>query len=140
MKSLCLVFAFSFALAFTACEKEAKSPVPDVPVYFQGYLSQPDFAPLTRPLVAIKVANYGYRRHGVLVYRNDSETIWAFDATCPKDLVDGSVEISKDKPFEAICPICKSVYSLMNGGVTAQGYPLKMYQTTFSGQVVSVYN
>lgn len=137
----CIAFvATALIVGFSSCEKQAVSPVPDVPVYFQGYLAQPDYAPVTVPSYAIKVANYGYRRHGVLVYRYDPETFYAFDATCPRDLIDGSVEISKDKPYEAICPICKSVYSLMNGGITTNGYPLKRYQTVFNGQVVTVYN
>lgn len=126
-------------LALTACEKDFKSSVPDVPVYFQGYLAQPDLSSLTI-LTAVKIPNYGYRRHGILIYRNEMETFWAFDATCPHDLIDGSVEISKDKPHEVTCPICKKVYSLMNGGITTDGEPLKRYKTTFSGQTITVYN
>jgi len=138
-----LIFSFLFSallVLFSSCEKQARSPVPDVPVYFQGQLTQPDFAPLPIPLNAIKVANHGYRRHGVLVYRSDPETFLAFDATCPRDLLDGSVVISADKPFEAICPICKSVYSLMNFGITSNGQPLKRYQVSYSGTVITVSN
>ncbi len=127
-------------LALTACEKDFKSSVPDVPVYFQGHLAQPDFSSLTSINNTIKVANYGYRRHGVLVYRYMDDTFYAFDATCPHDLIDGSVEVSKDKPHEVTCPICKKVYSLMNGGISNSGEPLKRYRVTFSGQTITVYN
>ncbi|SDC02988.1 hypothetical protein [Williamwhitmania taraxaci] len=138
-----LFFSFFFAtllVMFSSCEKEAKSPVPDVPVYFQGQLTQPDFAPLTNQFNAIKVANQGYRRHGVLVYCSEPGNFLAFDATCPRDLLDGSVVITKDKPFEAVCPICKSVYSLMNFGTTTNGQPLKQYQVSSSGTVITVTN
>ena len=135
-----IIFAAISLLVISSCEKEAKSPIPDVPVSFQGYLSQPDFAPLTSINNTVKVANYGYRRHGVLVYRYTEDTFYAFDATCPRDLNDGSVVISNDNPWEAVCPICKTVYSLMNYGSTSNGLPLKRYQTSFNGTVVSVYN
>jgi len=137
--------AFSFlAVAllslFSSCEKEIQSPVPYVPVYFQGYLSQPDYALVGTPMYAIKVANQGYHGHGVLVYRAYMETFYAFDATCPNDINEGSVVISDDKPYEVICPICKTVYSLMDGGIAKEGPPLKRYQTSFSGSMITVYN
>jgi len=139
--SIFLIYTvFLSLLVFTACDKDFKSSVPDVPVYFQGNLAQPDFSSLTSINNVVKVANYGYRRHGVLVYRYDTENFYAFDATCPNDLIDGSVEVSKDKPHEVTCPICKRVYSLMNGGITTSGEPLKRYRTTFNGQTITVYN
>lgn len=139
--SIFLIYtAFFSLLVFTACDKDFKSSVPDVPVYFQGHLAEPDFSSLTSINNTVKVANYGYRRHGVLVYRYMDDTFYAFDATCPHDLIDGSVEVSKDKPHEVTCPICKKIYSLMNGGIPNSGEPLKRYRVIFSGQTITVYN
>ena len=138
--SFSLIFAFAAVLVtLTSCEKDFKSTVPDVPFTYVGYLTQPDLSSLTI-LTAVKIPNYGYRRHGIILYRNEMDSFWAFDATCPNDLVDGSVVIDKDKPHEAVCPICKAVYSLMNGGVTAKGEPLKRYNTSFNGTTITVYN
>lgn len=139
--SLRIGFILLLPVILLSCTKEPVNPVPDVAVNFQVNLDMPDASNLKNPLSSILVSNYGYRRHGVILYNSGVDGYYAYDATCPNDL-DQAVVLNDSTPLVVTCPKCNRVYSLMAYGYpkSGGGYALKKYTVSPSGSVLFVYN
>lgn len=129
-------------LSITSCVEEEPKIVPDVYVYISINLDLPQYNSLNSTNNAIKIANEGYNKNGVIVYRYSLDEFFAFDATCPQH-----IEISKSVNLDdngtagtATCPHCQTVYFFASLGYPSSGFPLKRYSTSLSGRILTVSN
>lgn len=86
----------------------------------------------------------GYKGHGIIIYTENAEEFHCFDATCTNCPDLDSYFLQKDlKGSTAICPKCKTTFSLLWGqpfGNDTKIYPLKEYPTQKSGNKLIVSN
>ncbi|HOZ13529.1 MAG TPA: hypothetical protein PK784_01970 [Tenuifilaceae bacterium] len=123
------------------CGKDEPEIVPDVYVNFYFSLQEPEFTNLNVTFGSVKKTGVGYKNNGVIVFRADQDEYKAFDATCPQHIdINASVNIDKSESYKAICPHCNTVYFLSNNGFPANGYKLKQYRVTPSGNAFNVSN
>lgn len=137
-----LLFVLSFTLFATSCIEEEPRIVPDVYVNFTINLALPQFSALNSINNAVKVANYGYNKNGVIVYRFNLDEFLAFDATCPQH-IERNTSITLDDEGAAgtaTCSHCSTTYSFFNYGQASAGYPLKRYNVRVNGYMLTVSN
>jgi len=137
-----LHIALVLALVFTctACRNDAKSNVPDYPVYIDVDIQNeyPHFVPAS-PCQSLTFLKKRYEHEaigyaGVVVWINIQGEYRAADLCCPKCLL-------RDKPvdvngMDAICPTCGESFDLLNYGFPNKGIadqPLKSYGVTYTG-------
>jgi nitrite reductase/ring-hydroxylating ferredoxin subunit len=138
----------------SSCNKK-NDVIPDVYVNFTFNLNDPVFVTLSgfgsSVVVDSRTNNWGtsaagYDGNGIIICSGIDE-FYAYDRTCPHDYVVNSqsvkVNIDPGNSTIAICPNCGTKYGLTVGGTPASGvgrYPLKNYKTSFSGNIVTVWN
>lgn len=137
-----LIALLALTAVVSGCKKEKNdSLIPDVPVDFYVYLSNPDVSSLNAVGGWAYVLNQGYK--GIVIYRNGPETFSAFDRSCTyepskpceKIDVEGSGLTAKDA-------CCGSIFQITDGTVV-QGpayRSLKRYNTSWDGTKLRVYN
>ncbi len=146
--------SLAFFLLPSSCLNEKNDVIPNVYIDFTMDLSGDIlFRNLsgagTSVIITYQTNNWGeysagYDSSGIIVYQVDEDEYSAYDRTCPYCYVAKSlVEIVYVDFTEAICPKCKTSYSLSAGGVPITGpgrYPLKNYKTSFDGRYLRVWN
>ncbi|MBN1112181.1 MAG: hypothetical protein JXA53_04630 [Bacteroidales bacterium] len=128
-------------LASSSCKKSDIHPIPNIPVSFSFNINMPEYSPIKAigNSIIIYQGFYGYKRHGIIIYRSSISDIEVFDATSPEDL-NTSVVLSKSMPI-ATCPTSKKEYILSNGGFSnSGGFPLKQYQGSIAGDIIYISN
>ncbi len=140
---------------FDSCKKSQLDVIPNVYVNFFIDLNDPEFISLNAitnyVLIDEFTNNFGYRsagydKNGIILYRAGLDEFFAFDRTCPHDYANAGISVAVDTVANenyVICPECNSKYILPSFGSPSDGpskYPLKMYKTTLTGSIVSVYN
>ncbi|MDR1342237.1 MAG: hypothetical protein LBK18_03155 [Prevotellaceae bacterium] len=116
------------ALPAVACTKEYDCPVPSI-----GRFGFDVHMPAYEIMAAKSIPQYGYNKHGVIVFRynNAPNEVFAFDATCPNSeecLAAGVVEHSNDDGNGyGVCKKCKSRYSLIDGKHADKRIKLRAY-------------
>jgi nitrite reductase/ring-hydroxylating ferredoxin subunit len=142
------------AIITASCNKK-NDVIPDVYVDFYLDLNDPQFVKLSsfgETLIVTSSTNNlgvraaGYDGNGIIIFAGVDE-YYAYDRTCPHDYATNGtsikVNIDPTNSLNAICPVCKTNYSLSAGGVPSKGigrYPLKNYKTSFDGRNVRVWN
>jgi nitrite reductase/ring-hydroxylating ferredoxin subunit len=155
LKSKLIFFFIAFSVIFSlaSCKKSKYDVIPDVYIDFTINLTDiifRDLGAITNHVIVTSATNNwgersaGYANSGIIVYRSTLEQFYAYDRTCPHDLVlDGSIIKVNVDFINAICPKCGTNYSLDTGGTPFSGpgrYPLKNYKTSFLGQYVHVWH
>jgi nitrite reductase/ring-hydroxylating ferredoxin subunit len=97
-------------------------------------LSTPSYAPLRNSMSSVSVYNYGYQKHGILIYRHlDQSEMYAYDATCVDNaecLEKGIVSGDKDNSALGKCARCGAHYTLTDGIHTEKRIRLRAYSIT----------
>lgn len=129
------------ALFLSACKKQEKYPIPNVPVNIVINLDLPSYQPLTAP-GGYAYVNGGSR--GIVVYRHFNEFV-ALDrhSTYDSDNPAAIVSVDPENVFELVDTLSDSRFSISNGGVLSgpAKFGLKRYSATWDGAYsVSIYN
>lgn len=140
-KKLLFTLIFTLFTGFFSCKKKDNSGViPNVPVDLYIYTSDPLFFNLQVP-GGWEYITGGSR--GILVYRSSNSDFVAFDRHCPYQPENpcGQIEVMATN-ITAIDSCCGSQFSVIDGSVQRgpASFPLKLYQTTFDGQVLRIFN
>ena len=137
---LILFFALFFALS--ACNKNAKHPVPSIPFDVTIDINLPSYNAL------IGVGGWAYLNggsRGIIVYRRSIDEFVAFDRHSPVDL-EGSCERplfpTADNFLELKDSCSNARFSLYDGSpISGSDFGLRQYQTVYNGtDLVRVYN
>lgn len=141
------LFCISGLLAlvlWSGCKKdEQQEPDNQIPVVPVSISLNPNSTEYIRLNVVSGWENIygGYR--GIIVYRQSINEFVAFERCCPYDWNLTTTKIVVDTSGLTIsCPNCKSQYLILDGS-PYQGpshYPLKQYQTSYSGEVLYIFN
>lgn len=108
---------------------------------FEIDLYLPSFTDLNIVSGSYVDTTHGYK--GLIVYRATESDFYAFDRACPYDPYDDDALIEVE-PWEsiAVCSKCGSQYLLLDGypieGPSER--PLKMYNASFDGRYLRIYN
>jgi hypothetical protein len=141
-KILFITLSFLLTPFLHSCVEEEPKIVPDVYVDFYVNLDLPEFTSLNAINNAVKVANQGYDKNGIIIYRYTQDEFLAFDATCPQHITT-SISVDLDDGGAAgtgTCSHCGVVYRFFNMGYPDEGYPLKRYSVTVSGRILRITN
>jgi nitrite reductase/ring-hydroxylating ferredoxin subunit len=144
-RKLYTILMIDLMIAFfllTGCKKNENNPstgqIPDVYVNFNRYPNTIDYIPTGGWLY---VENQGYR--GVIIYRLDQFTFFAYERTCPYDPQNECARVEVDQTgIILVDSCCMSKYNILDGMPMSgpSSYPLKQYITAFDGNELRVYN
>lgn len=139
-----LIISLLLVLPFFSCgDEEPRYSVPRSNVYFIVNINIQDkelnapggsYKTFTKPRLAKEEVGFG----GLLVVHGDVEgTLYAYDLACPKEDSRSSLIVPQKGGVTAICPTCKSEYSIMLGtGHVISGpseEPLQRYRVFADG-------
>ncbi len=137
----CFLLFFVALIIPVSCKKDAnKTPVPYASVDIYIYTSNPSY-------IAISViggwtyVSGGVR--GILIYRKSNTEFIAFDRNCTYQPEDVCSTVVVDKTnIIATDTCCHSEFLLHDGSVlkAPASVPLKVYNNTFDGNVLHIYN
>ncbi len=134
-----LIVVFS-VFEFISCRKRDNQVVPNVPVEINIYTTDPLFFNL-QVTGGWEYITGGSR--GILIYRSSNNDFLAFDRHCPYKVDDpcGQVKVNSTN-ISAVDSCCGSQFSIIDGSVQKgpAAMPLKLYQTTFDGSVLHIFN
>ena len=116
---------FSLMCLNLACKELTPVPIANVnfttPIYTNGLVNVGGHEYFTG---AIK---------GLVVYRYDLSTFYAYDRACSYDWENGGyVSVDDSNPFQLICGTCHSTYNILSGapvGNVKADAPLRQYKT-----------
>lgn len=123
-----------------SCKKNDDNGVPITAVDIYLYTNNPSFS----NLYAVGGWTYitgGVR--GILVYRKSNTEFAAYDRNCTYQSSEPCATVYVDATnILAVDTCCNSKFSIYDGSVTQgpAGLPLKIYNTTFDGNVLHIYN
>jgi Rieske Fe-S protein len=127
-------FLFLLTVLFvnTLCSTE-ESPIPNVSVSVT-------IDPNTLAQLGVNSSMY-YRGtagiKGIIIYKESDGNYFAFERLCPYNPDDNCAVEIDNSGISATCPCCNSQFALyIDGGAVLKGpaaYPLKQYQTSYSG-------
>jgi len=123
--------SFIFYINFISC-KIKDDNIPNISVYFEIDMSDPEFSKLQIP------GNYVYVKggvNGIIIYRQSTTEFYAYERTCPHDPDCGRVYVDKSglTAIDTVC--CKSEFLLPLNGAIFKGpsnFPLKSYSVEFN--------
>lgn len=122
------------------CKKNDGGAVPETLVDINLYINNPSYINLSAAGGWVYVAG-GVR--GIIVYRLSSTEFRAYDRNCTYEPSDPCSVVSMDNTdIQAVDTCCNSKFLIVDGSIT-QGpaiLPLKMYNTTYDGSIVHIYN
>lgn len=128
-----------FCFFFTRCDIDHPT-IPEVKVNFTIYPNNVDYVNLNY------YGGYMYFTGGVagiVVYRLDNTTFFAYDRACPYDWEEHDAWIwVEESGLTLIDRHCGSRFNILDGSVISgpAKYPLKMYRTRYDGMILKVYN
>ena len=125
------------------CDKEQQIPVPYVYVNYTVYLSNPSNYHLLVPGGYLILKNEG--NLGIILYRQtlgERNDFVAFDLTCTHEPLEACIVAIDSTGFYLECPCCGSKFTVWDGMVAQAParWPLKEYQTAFTGSTVRIFN
>jgi nitrite reductase/ring-hydroxylating ferredoxin subunit len=138
--NLVLFFLIAIFLTSSFNCKDKDEYVPYVWVDFYAYLSDPEFVDLNAIGNYVNVTG-GYK--GIVLYRKSIDEFVAYDRACAYDPLKECERVNVDETnLYLICPCCNSKFSILDGSVvnSPATKPLKMYQCTFDGNAIHVFN
>jgi len=128
----------------TACNKDNKHPIPDIPIYVEAInIYDPEYNALAQPFGKFLLKDVGYLNNGIIVVNLGNDEFKAYDATCTYELKEGcNVEIDEGSSLLVKCSCCDSKYEITYGAVSQgpSNIPLKEYNTIFSDGILRIYN
>lgn len=136
------VLILLFALLFYGCKKDNNNnnAVPNTLVDIYIYTNNPSFVNIS------VVGGWTYVTggvRGILIYRKSQNEFMTFDRNCTYDASQACATVHvESNNILAKDTCCQSTYSIYDGSVTQgpAGLPLKMYNNTFDGNVLHIYN
>ena len=140
MKYFTSVFTLLVLFLFFGCQKSSESGIPYVQVNIQLYTTDPIFFNLDN-VGGWEYINGGSK--GILVYRSGIDEFMAYDRHCPYQPSDACSKIAVDSSnIIAADTCCGSQFVITDGEVTngPAVQPLKQYQTSFDGTVLTITN
>ena len=134
-----LLFFVLILFSFHSC-KDKNNPIPDTLVDFYININDSQYADLQA--VGNSIYVYGGVA-GIVIYRESTDNFIAMDRCCsfqPDDRC--SVAVDSVNTFLLVCPCCGSEFIINNGSVNKSPAvaPLKQYRTSFSSDVLHVFN
>jgi|ERR1035437_5696091 nitrite reductase/ring-hydroxylating ferredoxin subunit len=119
--------------------KKSSDYVPTVAVNTLLYTSDPLFAPLN------SVSGYTYLSggvEGILVYRKSQTEFMAYDRCCTYKVSDRNIITVDASGLIAADAVCGSKFLITDGSVNhgPAANLLKIYQTSFDGQALHIFN
>ncbi|MBL4623978.1 MAG: hypothetical protein JKY42_02375 [Flavobacteriales bacterium] len=133
-------FTLGILILFLGCSKSSDTGIPYVQVNIQLYTTDPVFFNLSA-VGGWEYINGGSK--GILVYRSGIDEFKAYDRHCPYQPGDACSKISVDSSnIIAIDTCCGSQFVITDGQVTngPAVEPLKEYQTSYDGTVLTITN
>ncbi|MCQ2283304.1 MAG: hypothetical protein MJZ57_00215 [Bacteroidales bacterium] len=138
MKKL-VVFLFLLVPLFFGCDIY-NNPIPYVKVDFTIYPNDVMYHQL------INYGGYVYLTggvNGIIVYRLDDWTFFAYDRACPHDFEnpDSWLYVAPDG-LRLVDSLCGSTYNILDGSVLSGPslYPARKYNTRFDGVRLRIYS
>lgn len=131
-----LIVLFILAFIQFGCSDDDEQIIPYVRVNISFDLGLPQFDDLLVVGNAYIYPNEGYKRSGIIIYRNSYDEITAYDATCPKHIDSNPTAVVLDGGAgggQAKCTFCNTIYYFSTYGYPAKGYPLQQYKVTKTG-------
>lgn len=141
-----IVLSIFVSLAFTGCNDNVISSIPDFPVYLELNLtstyptfrnSHNKFLTFEKGVFVTDRTGYG----GILVYTDLNGEYCAFDLSCPYE-AKRTVRVVPNDSGQAVCEGCGSVFDLTSGiGNPISGKAkemLKRYKAILSGDILYV--
>ncbi len=141
MKTFLKILASSglFILILNGCE-ENTSQIPQVPVNLYLNLNNPEYFDL-QPVNGFVYEEGGYR--GIVIFQRAQSDYVAYDRASPYDPTNDCAKIYVDQTRLIAVDSCSGSEFQMYDGSVVKGpaeYPLKMYQTSFDGSILYIYN
>ncbi len=126
------------ALAVFSCKKSTDY-VPNVYVDIYLYTSDPAFSPLNA------VGGYAYLSggsKGIVVYRKSQTEFMAYDRCCTYNVANRNIIAVDASGLIAADAVCGSKFLITDGSVNhgPAANLLKIYQTSFDGTVLHIFN
>jgi nitrite reductase/ring-hydroxylating ferredoxin subunit len=139
----CIIFLGLLLLTVQQSCKEIdySSIIPYVPINRVLNLGNPQFSPLNAVGGYIVLPDEGSR--GLIVIRSTTDDVAAFDRHCTYDGAKTCGIANPDNSaMYAVCACCGSQWLMLNGQVIKgpAAIPLKSYQTSFNGLIVTITN
>jgi nitrite reductase/ring-hydroxylating ferredoxin subunit len=142
MKTKVILFSFTagiiLLLATNSC-KDKEDLVPNAYVDFTISMADPEFADLNTVGNSIMVTGGVC---GIVIFRLSQDEFVALERNCTYQPNDRCAVAPDTSGLMLKCPCCNSFFSISNGthmGGEAKR-PLTMYETSFDGQYLRVYN
>lgn len=134
-----LLFFVLEIFSFQSC-KDKNNQIPDTLVDFYININDPQYSDLQA--VGNSIYVYGGIA-GIVIYRESVDNFVAMDRCCsyqPDNRC--AVAIDSTNTFLLVCPCCGSEFIINNGSVNKApaAAPLKAYRTSFSDDVLHVFN
>lgn len=140
MKSFLSLTSFLLIISIAGCKKDTDNGIPITPVDIYLYTNNPSFVNLHGVGGWVYITG-GVR--GILLYRKSSSEFMAYDRNCTYQPSDACATVIVDASnILAVDTCCNSKFSLYDGSViqAPAGLSLKIYNTTFDGNVLHIYN
>lgn len=134
-----LLIAVLPLVLFAGCKKDNQG-IPNVQVNISIYVNDPQYVNLSSIGGWVYVTG-GYR--GIIIYRKSISEFTAFERCCTYDPENPDEYVKVDSNnIEAYDANCGSRFIITDGSVThgPAGLPLKKYQTSYDGTVLTIYN
>ena len=133
----CYTTAILF-ISFLSCKKD-NNAIPNVYTDVYLYTTDPAFSPLNATSGYTYIAGGS---KGILIFRKSQTEFMAYDRHCPYKVADGNVVTIDASGLLAVDGVCGSKFLLTDGSPN-QGpavNSLKLYQTSFDGTVLHIFN
>jgi nitrite reductase/ring-hydroxylating ferredoxin subunit len=133
------VLAILLIFTSLSCAKN-KNPIPNVLVDITVNINNPSYMTLT---VVGGWMYFSGGSRGIVAFRKSTDAFNCFDRHCPYEPEDpcGVLSVQSDN-VTMKCACCASVFSLWDGSLQSGPaiQPLKLYNSTFDGTTLHIYN
>ncbi|MBR6310399.1 MAG: hypothetical protein IKR52_04280 [Paludibacteraceae bacterium] len=130
--------------ACVSCFNNDDDVVPWTEVNIKINPNSAKYIDLLSPLECILIEEEGYKKNGIIVFHTPKDDFAAFDCTCTYELSDtAAVRLNESRIGSVICPVCGSIYSLIDNGMPTSGkarYSLKSYRVSYNEPYLRIFN
>lgn len=133
-----------FLISLFSCNnKQAESPVPNIPFDITLNLTLPLYEPLLHPMAGIVFVNGGSK--GIAILRVSADQFAIFDRHCSFKVEEGCAVIEDSDNIASLIDesCCSSRFNMVNAGLPDIGpanVALRSYRYTFNGSILRIYN
>lgn len=120
IKSVSCLSTIILGLILSSCSPIQKSSIPNLPVFYEVFFDSAEGRALLPPggIITLTTAKLEAQRLGfaglIVVHSLDQEGgFHAFDIACPVE-AQRNVRLQISDTYEAVCPMCKSHYTLLH--------------------------